>query len=307
VAADIDEAKAVQLVRDAVGDQRLEVTVGDIHKWQAVSRVAETFQRGRIFIAGDAAHTMPPTGGYGGNTGVQDAHNLAWKLSCVVKGQAGTELLTTYNAERQPAGRQAIEQAYNRYVTRSDPDIGTEGMKPMIPDMHVEFNRYRSSAVIPEPHVPDNGRPDIDPRRSFALPGTRAPHVEILHHGKLISTLDLFGHDFVLLAAHAGEAWRQVANTVAGACAIPLKFELIQQPPSNGELVDLPVHRAKISSPFSTPFPKAYGIEPDGAVLVRPDGYVAWRLQTWQPDAAELLAQAMTKILSRSNHKKGNI
>jgi hypothetical protein len=250
---------------------------------------------------------MPPTGGYGGNTGVQDAHNLAWKLSCVIKGQAGPGLLASYDAERQPAGLQAIEQAYNRYVTRSDPDIGTEGMKPAIPDMHVEFNRYRSTAVCPEPHTQDDGKPDINPRLSFALPGTRAPHVEVLQGGKLISTLDLFGHEFVLLTAHEGEAWRHAANTVAESCDIPLKFSSINQPGSNGELVDLPVHRAKISSPFSTPFAVAYGINPDGAVLVRPDGYVAWRLSSWQPDATLLLTQVMTNILNRSNNKKGNI
>ena len=301
VAADINEARAVQLVRDAVGDQNLAVKVEDIHKWQAVSRVAESFQRGRIFIAGDAAHTMPPTGGYGGNTGVQDAHNLAWKLSCVVKGQAGPELLASYNAERQPAGRQAIEQAYNRYVTRSDPDIGTEGMKPAIPDIHVEFNRYRSSAVCPEPQVPDDGKPDINPRRSFALPGTRAPHLELRHGDRIISTLDLFGHDFVLLTAHAGEAWRATAKAAAASCGVPLRFETVQLAGSNSELCDLPVHRTKISSPFSMPFPEAYGIKPDGAVLVRPDGYVGWRLLTWQPDAAELLMQAMTRILNRTH------
>ena len=87
-------------------------------------------------FTGDAAHTMTPTGGFGGNTGVQDAHNLAWKIAQVVRGDAGAKLLNTYNDERQLAGRQAIEQAYQRYVTRSDPDIGTEGMMLQIPDMH---------------------------------------------------------------------------------------------------------------------------------------------------------------------------
>ena len=91
-------------------------------------RRRRTYQAGRIFLAGDAAHTMPPTGGFGGNTGIHDAHNLAWKLALVLRGAAGPALLETYNAERHPAGAQAVEQAYNRYVTRSDPDLGTEGM-----------------------------------------------------------------------------------------------------------------------------------------------------------------------------------
>ena len=85
-----------------------------------------------------------------------------------------------------------MEQAYNRYVTRSDPDLGTEGMHEAIPDMHVEFNRYRSSAVVPDSGWHDDGRPDIDPRQSTGLPGTRAPHVELIHDGRTISSVDLY-------------------------------------------------------------------------------------------------------------------
>ena len=138
---------AVQMVRDAVGEPDLEVHIEDVDRWRAVADVADTFQAGRVFLAGDAAHTMPPTGGFGGNTGIQDAHNLAWKLALVIKGQADPVLLDSYDAERQPAGAQAVEQAYNRYVLRSDPDLGLEGVHEAIPDMHVEFNRYRSRAV----------------------------------------------------------------------------------------------------------------------------------------------------------------
>ena len=116
VADTITDEMAVQLVRDSVGDPDLEVNVLDVDKWRAVAEAADTFQRGRIFIAGDAAHTMPPTGGFGGNTGIQDAHNIAWKLAMALKGTAGRALVDTYDQERQPAGVQAIEQAYNRYV-----------------------------------------------------------------------------------------------------------------------------------------------------------------------------------------------
>jgi hypothetical protein len=171
-----------------------------------VAEAAETFQR-RIFIAGDAAHTMPPTGGFGGNTGIQDAHNLAWKLALVLAGKAGSALVDTYDQERQPAGMQAIEQAYNRYVLRSDPDLGTEGMHEAIPDMHVEFNRYRSTAVVADPGYVDDGVLDIDPRQSHGLPGTRAPHVELSGQGKILSTLDLYVGDFVLMAGPDGAAW----------------------------------------------------------------------------------------------------
>ena len=87
VADTITDEMAVQLVRDTVGDQDLEVNVLDVDKWRAVAEAADTFQRGRIFLAGDAAHTMPPTGGFGGNTGIQDAHNLAWKLALVLEAR----------------------------------------------------------------------------------------------------------------------------------------------------------------------------------------------------------------------------
>ena len=77
---------------------------------------ADRYQSGRVFLAGDAAHVVPPNGGYGGNTGIQDAHNLAWKLAVVLAGTAGPELLQTYD-ERRPVGDLTVEQAYARYVT----------------------------------------------------------------------------------------------------------------------------------------------------------------------------------------------
>jgi 2-polyprenyl-6-methoxyphenol hydroxylase-like FAD-dependent oxidoreductase len=142
VADSITDDAAADLVRLAVGDPGLDVDVRAVDKWRAVADAATTFRKGRIFLAGDAAHTMPPTGGFGGNTGVWDAHNLAWKLALTLNGSAGGRLLDSYDAERRPAGVLAVEQAYNRYVTRSDPDLGTEGMQDPVPDLYVVFNRY---------------------------------------------------------------------------------------------------------------------------------------------------------------------
>ena len=293
----INVETAAQLVRDAVGEPALDVSVEDIHSWVAVCHAAERFQEGRIFLAGDAAHTMTPTGGFGGNTGVQDAHNLAWKIAYVTRGHAGPALLDTYNDERQPAGRQAIEQAYQRYVTRSDPDIGKEGMMLQIPDMHVEYNRYRSAAAMPDPDYVDDGEPDIDPRKSLALPGTRAPHVELFRDGNVISCLDLYGRDFVLVTPYAGSAWIAAAAQASEQTGIKIDAHLIADIGGSGALVDMPVHREKISSPFSNPFSDTYGIEPSGAVLVRPDGYVAWRMRTYSSDAAQALSDAVTQVL----------
>ncbi len=237
-----------------------------------------------------------------GNTGIQDAHNLAWKLASVLQGTAGKGLLDTYDQERQPAGVQAIEQAYNRYILRSDPDLGTEGMKRAVPDMHIEFNRYRSRACIADAQLVDDGAPDIDPRRSNALPGTRAPHVDLRCNGALVSTLDLYGRGFVLMCGHDGGKWIDAAFVAGAALDTTIAAHVVARPGSDLPLTDLPPHRTRLSSLFSAPFPATYGIEGSGAVLVRPDGYVAWRQRQYSPNSAELLTRALTAVLCRDRY-----
>jgi 2-polyprenyl-6-methoxyphenol hydroxylase-like FAD-dependent oxidoreductase len=283
VADTVTDEAAVQMVRDAVGDQSLDVHIEAVDKWRAVADNAVTYQSGRIFLAGDAAHTMPPTGGFGGNTGVQDAHNLGWKLALVLRGLAGEGLLATYDAERQPSGDQAMEQAYNRYVTRSDPDLGTEGMHDPIPDMHVEFNRYRSTAVVPDRGWSDDGRRDIDPRESKALPGTRAPHVELVSEGVPISAIDLYMGNFVLMVGPEGDGWCEAASAAATRFGIEVECHRI----GTGLL------EADDAAPS---FCEAYGIGVGGACLVRPDGYVAWRAQDHSERGA--LEGVLKRVLS---------
>jgi hypothetical protein len=290
VADTVTDDMAVQLVRDAVGDPDLDVNVLDVDKWRAVAEAADTFQKDRIFIAGDAAHTMPPTGGFGGNTGIQDAHNIAWKLALVLNGTAGRALVDTYDQERQPAGVLAIEQAYNRYVLRSDPDLGTEGMHEAIPDMHVEFNRYRSTAVVPDVNYVDDGALDIDPRQSRGLPGTRAPHVELTRNGKTLSTLDLYVGDFVLMAGPDGAGWSDAAADASARVGIDVLSYRV------GRVGDLDDDPHDSTAPFSV----AYGIGPSGASLVRPDGYVAWRAASYTPDAGDRLTDVLRQVLSTS-------
>jgi 2-polyprenyl-6-methoxyphenol hydroxylase-like FAD-dependent oxidoreductase len=296
-ASDLSVSGAVQRVREAVGEPDLAVTVDDVASWVAVSRAAERYQQNRVFIAGDAAHHMPPTGGFNGNTGIQDAHNLAWKLACVIRGEADPALLDTYDTERQPVGVLAMEQAYQRYVTRSDPDLGTADMQKQVPDMHVEYNRYRSRAVVPDAAHRDNGAPDIDPRQSFALPGTRAPHVELRRDGTLLSSLDLYGRGFVLMAGHDGTAWRAAADAAAADAGVPVTAHVVGRPGTTGALLDLPPHRRTAGTLFTRAFPEAHGIGPSGAVLVRPDGYVGWRLAGHVADAPARLAAALRHIL----------
>ncbi len=294
VADVVDEALAAQMVRDAVGDPDLAVDVQDVAKWTALARAAQRFKSGRVLIAGDAAHTMPPTGGFGGNTGIQDAHNLAWKLALVTSGKAGAALVDTYDAERQPAGMLAIEQAYNRYVLRSDPSLGAEGMQAAVPDPHVEFNRYRSRIVTPDAGFIDDGAPDIDPRKSRGLPGTRAPHVWLASGQRKVSTLDLFGGGFVLLAGPDGGEWLGDAERAAKATGVEIAAHQIGaagESPSGGW--------TESPSEAPSPFWSAYGLERDGATLIRPDGYVAWRSASRGPDAGERLQTALAAALCR--------
>ena len=151
-ANDVREETLVAHVRHAAGVADLPVTITGVARWRATSDVARRFRSGRVFLAGDAAHLMPPNGGYGGNTGIHDGHNLAWKLALVLKGIAGPELLETYEAERRPASAFTVEQAYTRYVTRTAPFLGKQDFQPPADDFDIELGYlYQSGAILAEP------------------------------------------------------------------------------------------------------------------------------------------------------------
>ena len=128
------EETLIAHVRRSAGVADLPVTITGVARWRATADVARRFRAGRVFLAGDAAHLMPPNGGYGGNTGIHDGHNLAWKLALVLKGIAGDALLDTYGSERRPAAKFTVEQAYTRYVTRTAPYLGKKDYEPLADD-----------------------------------------------------------------------------------------------------------------------------------------------------------------------------
>jgi hypothetical protein len=285
IADDITEARCIELVRTALGVPDIPVEITDVAKWRAVAENAETYREGNVFVAGDAAHTMPPNGGFGGNTGVQDAHNLAWKLAVVLSGAAGAGLLDTYDTERRPLGGVTVEQAYSRYVRRSAPYLGTDTVQPVIDDWRMEIGyRYRSAAVIPE--AEDDGGMFDDPRQSRARPGTRAPHLYLAQGGRAVSTLDLFGRNFVLLAGADGRAWCEGARRAARRWT-GLGLDTYRIGP-DGDLGD-----------EEQRFATDYGIAASGAVLVRPDGFVAWRARELSDDPEAVIAGVLGSILSR--------
>jgi putative polyketide hydroxylase len=281
-ANDVRPEHLVELVRQAAGVPDLPVTIDGVARWRATSDVARRFQDGRVFLAGDAAHLMPPNGGYGGNTGIHDGHNLAWKLAMVLKGVAGPGLLSTYETERRPVGKFTVEQAYTRYVTRSATYLGAKDFQPLANDFNIELGYiYRSPAIVPEDDVE---RGSEDPRESQGRPGSRAPHLWIEKGGRRISTLDLFGHGFALLTSAGGAAWADASRAAArGINGLNL----------DAHIVGTDVHNR--SGQFAT----AYGIGDSGAVLVRPDGFVAWRAKMMATDPARVVANVLETLLMR--------
>jgi 2-polyprenyl-6-methoxyphenol hydroxylase-like FAD-dependent oxidoreductase len=187
VAGDVSPERCIALVRSAIGVPDIAVEIEDVAVWKAVAECAEAYREGRVFIAGDAAHVVPPTGGFGGNTGVQDAANLAWKLAAVLRGEAGEALLDSYEAERRPVGLLTVEQAWTRYIRRVTPEELTPETPALRDELTMELGQfYRSAAVV------DGRREDepacLHPDQTHGRAGARVPHAW-LDDGR--STLDV--------------------------------------------------------------------------------------------------------------------
>jgi hypothetical protein len=282
--SDTGTARCIEFVHKALGRTDIPVEIEAVQRWAAAASHAERFRAGRVFLAGDAAHVMPPTGGFGGNTGVMDAHNLAWKLAMVLSGAAGPALLDSYDAERRPVSDLTVEQAYTRYVLRVDPSLSRENMAPPMDDASIELGPvYRSPAVVPGPE-PDDDAPLTDPRLPGGRIGARAPHLPVEREGAPASVHDVFGRRFVLLAGPDGEAWRRAAQALS-ADGVPLDGYRVGP---DGDLVDK-----------AEAFPSLFGTRRDGAVIVRPDGVLAWRSTGAPAEPRAEVAEAMRRLLCR--------
>ena len=281
-ASDVREERLIELVRAAAGVSNLPVTIDGVARWRATSDIARRFRDGRVFLAGDAAHLMPPNGGYGGNTGIHDGHNLAWKLALVLNGVADPRLLDSYEVERRPVGKFTVEQAYTRYVTRSATYLGAKDYQPLANDFDIELGYlYDSAAVLSEG---GNDRGHEHPAESCGRPGSRAPHVWLERAGQRVSTIDLVGREFVVLAGPQGAVW---ADAVRSARSV---------------LGDLSLDVWVIGDGLRDPdgrFLGAYGLQQSGASLVRPDGFVGWRAASLPPNPEGALTAAIRAILGR--------
>lgn len=304
---DFTNERCAQIVQSAIGVDDLKVEVKDKRVWKMQARVAESLQRGRVFLAGDAAHPLPPTGGQGMNTAIGDVHNLCWKLSQVIKGVADESLLDTYDDERLPTIKfnvaQSVRNALNMEksglggIMKTAEDFREEDisrMRDAIPHQREHFDYYgqtfgyvyRSHIILSEGPAEE---PQVGTYTASAAPGARAPHcwLKMRETAQTVSTIDLYGTDrYTLLTGREGENWVRVFTATAAQRRISLQAFRVG---AQADLVD------NLGA-----FHDLYGIAPTGAVLVRPDGHVAWRSFEEDAEAAAVADRVMSRCTCRA-------
>jgi 2-polyprenyl-6-methoxyphenol hydroxylase-like FAD-dependent oxidoreductase len=290
-----DAPRCAAIVRRAIGRDDVSLTVRDVSPWHMTSQVAERYGSGRVFLIGDSAHRFPPAGGMGMNTGIQDAHNLVWKLRFVDEGWAGAALLDSYEQERRPVAQDNADQSLTNAVRMLEMlgELGlgdggpasrarlsalladTEGrvrIAQAIDRQRDHFDMlglqlgfvYETGAVVPDgTSAPPRAVHSFVPS---ARPGSRLPHAWIERDGARCSSLDLIAPDACTLLT--GPAGASVAAECAARTPGPLRVLVAGRD-------------------FTDPggaWLRTCGLEPDGAVLVRPDQHVAWRSATGAAD-----------------------
>ncbi|GAA2531755.1 MULTISPECIES: FAD-dependent oxidoreductase [Streptomyces] len=324
---DLDEEAARRIVRDLTGDPDLPVEITSTSLWTVNHAYATRYSSGRVFCAGDAVHRHPPSNGLGSNTSVQDSYNLAWKLAMVIRGEAGPGLLETYSAERAPVGRQIVERAN---LSRdqfgpvfevlgvgggSDEATIAEGLAALrarspegakrrrlleeaIQLKNYEFNahgvemnqRYVSTAVLPDAGPAESWEQDRElVHQPTTRPGAKLPHAWLVdRRGERVSTLDVVGGGVLtVLTGLSGDYWDSAASACRDALGVPLRVVRI----GDEGCRDAYGEWSRVSE-----------IAEDGVLLVRPDGYVAWRsaaAPATAESARDELLGALRRVLAR--------
>ncbi|WP_055467333.1 FAD-dependent oxidoreductase [Streptomyces ardesiacus] len=366
---DFTDERCAAHIRRAVGDPGLDVEITGKAPWHAAQRVARSYRSGRVLLAGDSAHEMSPTGAFGSNTGIQDAHNLAWKLAAVLEGWAGEALLDTYDTERRPVAEATSARAAHRSVEHSHPGFapppvlggggpGGGGAAPGGPGGPGGSGGPggpggpgdpggaggASGASVPSGGAPGGpgggpggaarggpggapgggpgGAPGGGPQRGIlnvalgyrypqgavvgadpatpvvpegldlsGAPGSRAPHLWLRRDEERLSTLDLYEDSLVLLSdAAQPTGWHEAATEVAAAMRVPLTSYRV----GGSAGADL------VPDDEETDWARAHGVTRGGAVLIRPDGFVAWRSPGPAPDPRAMLRQVVGTVLARA-------
>lgn len=274
---DFSIERCKQIIQTASGSMDIKPEILSVLPWEASESTAVKFQDNRIFLVGDSAHIMPPTGGFGSNTGIQDAHNLAWKLAAVIKGKVNPKLLETYHDERYPVAKLTTDHASSILFRAANRD---EGNLNTMDSLAVTAGyQYCSEAIIDECNTPH--RMDIVDLNG--RPGTRAPHFWGTYEGKEASILDLFGSNFVLFTEAEPGAWTEAARDVSSKLGVNIK-----------------VYRVGLSGDFVAQkdvLSELYGIGHGGAALIRPDGFIGWRLEKEVVNPDVVLEEVMGNLL----------
>jgi 2,4-dichlorophenol 6-monooxygenase len=323
---DMSEQAMLQRIERIIGDPAVRISIKAINEWQVNYLIAREYRKGRVFLAGDAAHRHSPANGLGSNTSVQDAYNLAWKLTLVVGGKAGDPLLDSYHAERQPVGRQVVERsrastnlsgkippllrareagADSLAELSSDTDAGRgrrESLTKALADIEnyhynahgVELGqRYTSAALVTDgsPPPPSGEDPEVY-YQPTTYPGAHLPHAWVLHNGRLVSTLDAAGQgQFVLITGIGGESWLRSAERMAEEMGIALI----------GRSIGVGLEYDDVYRDWC----RLREVDERGCILVRPDRYIAWRSFDRVRDADGVLRSVLTRILARSGDDRG--
>jgi 2-polyprenyl-6-methoxyphenol hydroxylase-like FAD-dependent oxidoreductase len=291
--ADCSPTACADIVRRAMGTDAYPFVIRTIRTWTMTAQVAERYRARRVFLVGDSAHRFPPTGGMGLNTGVQDAHNLVWKISAVEAGWAPEPLLDTYEVERRPVAQHNADVSLQNalrlgevYQALATPDPTGAAIRTAIANQAEHFDMfglqhgfiYESGAIARDSNEKPARASTVRDYVPSALPGARVPHAWVTCAGVHVSTLDLFAYDrFTLVTGPAGQAWIEAVVALVAVDCIVIGRDVDDE---NGHWMNL------------------LGIDAGGAVLVRPDQHVAWRSQHADTNATAALSRALATVLS---------
>lgn len=234
-------------------------------------RIADRLSTRRVYLAGDAAHVMPPTGGQGGNTAMQDGFYLGWKLAYVLRGIAGPALLETYDTERRPYAEIVCTwQAANLAERRDMKNLGTLLGEPIDHAKMMFGYLCAEGAFVKRPGQagPSTADPFEDPADPTGSPGARVPYAMLSAGEQSINTRHHLTPRFQLYTADSGMAAQ--AQAIADQKSIPQRVTVVDSV--------APIRLA-----------------PDESMLVRPDGVVAWCGRS-----ADALAAAYDTVLARA-------
>lgn len=301
------DRRCEQIVRAAIGRDDVPFTVRNCSIWTMTAQIAARYRDGRVFLVGDSAHRFPPTGGMGMNTGIQDAHNLAWKLAAVEADWAAPGLLDTYEVERRAIAQYNADQSMTnalkllevyealglsadreasraRLIAALDDPAAMTAVARAIENQRDHFDmvglhlgfRYEQGALVPD----GRPRPSCENPVSEFVPcmrsGARLPHAWVENAGQRVSTLDLIADDRLTLVLGTEDGRWERALPPAGR---------------------IPLHVVTEGRDFRDPqrqWASLREVEASGAVLVRPDQHVAWYARTGAETAG--LAPALAAV-----------